>query len=365
MKPKKSRARKAWTWTASVLALLLVLGAAGYYNRTTLALWGFDLFLAKDVEKQLEKSYKPTVDSKPKPPAAEQIKYTQADPYSVLLLGVDARDAEQGRSDTIMYTVIRPKEGAILMVSIPRDTYAELVGRDREDKINHAYAFGGAKMAIDTVENLLGSEVDYYAAVNFNGFKNLIDAMGGISLPIEEDIVNKDPGHEKFTIKAGQDKYMGQDALNFVRYREDAGGDVSRTERQQTFVESIMDEASSMSSWSKIPEYVGIMGENFATDIPPSEMIEMAKAMMQGKNRSIYTHTLKGEGGKLASNGAWYYFADEEDVAKSKTLIEDWMNPAKSLAELTGTGASAADKQDVAGSGKDREVSTASAGADE
>lgn len=158
---------------------------------------------------------------------------------------------------------------------------------------------------------------------------------------------------------------MGQDALNFVRYREDAGGDVSRTERQQTFVESIMDEASSMSSWSKIPEYVGIMGENFATDIPPSEMIEMAKAMMQGKNRSIYTHTLKGEGGKLASNGAWYYFADEEDVAKSKTLIEDWMNPAKSLAELTGTGASAADKQDVAGSGKDREVSTASAGADE
>ena len=58
----------------------------------------------------------------------------------MLLLGVDARDAEQGRSDTMMFTVVRPKDGAVLMVSIPRDTYTEIVGKDRQDKINHAYA---------------------------------------------------------------------------------------------------------------------------------------------------------------------------------------------------------------------------------
>ncbi|OXM14492.1 LCP family protein [Paenibacillus herberti] len=363
MKPKKSRTRRIWTWTASIMAVLLILGAAGYYNRTTLALWGFDMFLASDVKKKLEPSYKP-IDSNP---ATEKVKYTKADPYSVLLLGVDARDAEQGRSDTMMYTVVRPTDGAILMVSIPRDTYTEIVGRDREDKITHAYAFGGAKMAVDTVENLLGNEVDYYAAVNFNGFKALIDAMGGISLPVEKDLVNDDPGHEKFVVKAGQDKYMGRDALNFVRYREDAGGDLSRTERQQTFVEAIMDEASGMSSWPRIPEYVGIMGENFATDIPPSDMIEMAKAMIQGNNRAIYTHTLKGEGGRHSDTGAWYYFADEEDVEKSKQLIIDWMNPDKTMVDLTGNGGSAQkDTLDAVEDVKslDQVVTTSSVGSD-
>lgn len=335
MKRNKTRGRRVWTWTASILAVLLLLGAAGYYNRTTLALWGFDMFLAEDVKNKLEPSYKPIEGSK-KPPA-EQIKYTQADPYSVLLLGVDARDAERGRSDTMMYTIVRPKEGAMLMVSIPRDTYTEMVGKGSEDKITHAYAFGGAKMAVDTVENLLDNEVDYYAAVNFNGFRDLIDAMGGISLPVEKDLVNNDANHEKFVVKANQDKYMGKDALNFVRYREDAGGDISRTGRQQAFVEAIMDEASSMSSWAKIPDYVGIMGENFATDIPPNDMVEMAKAILQGDNRLVYTRTLKGEGGK-GQSGAWYFYADEQDLSRIDQLIKDWMNPNKTLAELTGSG---------------------------
>ena len=300
MKLKKLGGRRLRIWTASILALLLVLGAAGYYNRTTLALWGFDLFLSNKIEKNLEDSYKPTADSLPRPPAAEPINYTLAKPYSVLLLGVDARDAEQGRSDTMMFTVVRPKDGAVLMVSIPRDTYTEIIGKDRQDKINHAYAFGGAKMAVDTVENLLGNNVDYYAAVNFAGFRDLIDAMGGIPLPVKEDLVNDDADHEKFVVKAGQKKYSGKDALNYVRYREDAGGDISRTERQQSFVESIMTEASSVSSWAHIPDYVGIMGRNFATDIPPSQMISLAKAMLQNNRRAIFTHTLQGEGHRLS-----------------------------------------------------------------
>ncbi|CDN41511.1 MULTISPECIES: LCP family protein [unclassified Paenibacillus] len=367
MKPKKSRARKAWTWTASVLAVLLVLGTVGYFNRTTLALWGFDMFLSKKVEKQLEGSYQPTVDSKP--PAANPVKYQKADPYSVLLLGVDARGAEQGRSDTMMFTVVRPSDGAILMVSMPRDTYTEIVGKDKKDKITHAYAFGGAKMAVDTVENLLGNQVDYYAAVNFEGFRNLIDAMGGIPLPVEKDLVNKEADHEKFVVKAGQSKYNGTDALNFVRYREDAGGDISRTERQQAFVESIMDEASSVSSWTRIPEFVGIMGKNFATDIPPSEMIDKAKAMLQSGNRAIYTHTLKGEGHKLSENGAWYYFADEKDVEASRKLIADWMNKSLTMEQLTGAASKDSETLDAASgstndarseSGKGPEVTTAS-----
>ena len=134
-------------------------------------------------------------------------------------------------------------------------------------------------------------------AVNFAGFKDLIDAMGGIPLPVKEDLVNDDADHEKFVVKAGQKKYSGKDALNYVRYREDAGGDVSRTERQQCRLWNLLwPKASSVSSWADIPDYVGIMGKNFTTDIPPSQMINLAKAMLQNNRRAIYTHISRARG---------------------------------------------------------------------
>ena len=145
--------------------------------------------------------------------------------------GIDERNKEIGRSDTMIYTVVRPIDGAILMVSIPRDTYTAIIGKETksgkqwEDKITHAYAFGGAKMSVETVKNLFDSHIDHYATINFQGFRDVIDSMGGITLPVTEDLVNDDADHEKFVVKAGQDLYNGADALNYVRYREDAGGD--------------------------------------------------------------------------------------------------------------------------------------------
>ena len=183
-------------------------------------------------------------------------------PFSLLLLGIDQRDKEIGRSDTMIYTVVRPIDGAILMVSIPRDTYTAIIGKETksgkqwEDKITHAYAFGGAKMSVETVENLFDSHIDHYATINFQGFRDVIDSMGGISLPVTEDLVNDDADHEKFVVKAGQDLYNGTDALNYVRYREDAGGDTSRAGRHQVFLNAIMNKASQVGQWTKFPDLI-------------------------------------------------------------------------------------------------------------
>jgi LCP family protein required for cell wall assembly len=226
------------------------------------------------------------------------------------------------------------------MISIPRDTYTEIVGKETksgrpwEDKITHAYAFGGAKMSVETVEKLFGEPVDHYATINFTGFRDVIDAMGGIPLPITKDLVNDDPDHEKFVVKAGQPVYNGQDALNYVRYREDAGGDMNRTVRHQVFLNAIMNKAAQVGQWSKIPEMMDIMGDNFSTDLTPQHMIDLAKSMLQTDNRTIYSHTLKGEGRRISAGGAWYFFADEEDVAKAKGWIEAWLDPAKNKEEL-------------------------------
>ncbi|WP_338553748.1 LCP family protein [Paenibacillus sp. KS-LC4] len=312
--------KKKWIYT--LCAAVLVLGTAGYFNRGALAMLGFNWFLSDQVAAGLEQTYKPIEGREP-----IQVGNVNTNPFALMLLGVDQRGKETGRSDTMIYTVIRPKDGAILMVSIPRDTYTEIVGKNKEDKITHAYAFGGAKMAIETVENLFDQPINYYAAINFQGFRDVIDAMGGISLPIAEDIINKDPDHEKFVVKGGQDVYNGNDALNYVRYREDAGGDMSRTGRHQIFLNQLLDKASEVGQWSKIPDLIDIMGENFSTDIQPDQMIKLAQQLLQQDNRTIYSHTLKGEGHRLTNGGAWYYFADKDDLSKTQAMIGSWLNP--------------------------------------
>lgn len=320
--------RKKAAWTAGI-AIILILTAA-YFNRGALAMLGFDWFVQDTVEKKLETIYKPVEGREPKPVVMDR---TKKAPFSVLLLGVDQRPGERGgRSDTLLYAVVRPGDGNILLVSMPRDLYTEIVGRDREDKINHAFAFGGAGMSMDTVEKLLDAPVHHYASINFEGFRAAVDALGGIALPIEQDIENKDPNHEYFFIKAGQDLYNGTDALNFVRYREDS--DINRTERQQQFVHAMIEKATGMRQWTKIPELLDIMGQNFSTDMRPGELIDLAQAMLQQKQRTIYSHTVLGHGGRLQNGGAWYYFPDDDDLAETRTMIKNWLDvdtPAASL----------------------------------
>ncbi|WP_424767773.1 LCP family protein [Paenibacillus sp. sgz302251] len=318
-------------WLYASAAVAVVVFALGFFNRGALAMLGFDWFLEGHVEKKLEQTYKPVEGREPVPVSVANKK---RDPFALLLLGVDQRGNEIGRSDTMIYTVVRPQDGNLLMVSIPRDTYVEIAGRDHEDKITHAYAFGGAGMAMDTVGKLFETPVHYYASINFEGFRQVIDKLGGISLRIEEDMVNDDPGHEKFIIKAGQDIYNGKDTLNYVRYREDAGGDMSRTERHQIFLTLLMDKAKQMNQWSKIPDLIDIMGDNFSTDMRPQQMIDLGQSMLQAKDRNIYSHSLIGNGHRLKSGGAWYYFADEEDLAKVQTMIKSWLNPDTPAASL-------------------------------
>ncbi|GIO11983.1 transcriptional regulator LytR [Cohnella xylanilytica] len=314
----------------SLIAVLLILSGIGYANRGTLAAWGFDTFLSKRVEAKLADTYQPLTDrpAESEPPAVTE-------PFTLLLMGVDARPGQtRGRSDTLIYTVVRPKDGNVLMVSVPRDSYADIVGKDKKDKITHAYAYGGPEMAVNSVQKLLDAHVDHYASINFEGFVEAVDTLGGISLPITKDIVNKGKDHEKFTIKANKDSYTGQEALNYVRYREDAGGDVSRTERNRVFLEAIMRKASSLKQWDKIPELLGIVGDNFRTDLPPSAMTGLAKQFLQTDHR-IRSYTLKGSGARMGSQNLWYFVLNDDDLAQVRTTIAKWLDADTPAAELT------------------------------
>ncbi|MFD2117426.1 LCP family protein [Paenibacillus yanchengensis] len=319
-------------WIISISAAIIVLGAIMYVNRGALATLGFDWLVAGQIEKGLEKTYQPIEGRKP--PVTTQVTSKKQDPLSVLLLGIDQRKQEVGRADTMLYAVVRPSEGNVLLISIPRDAYVDIVGYRHKDKINHSFAFGGAGMTMDTIEELFGQSVHHYASINFEGFKQVIDELGGIALPIDKDIVNKAPGHDYFFIKGGQSQYNGTDALNFVRYREDAGGDMNRTERNQQFLKSMMDRASEMNQWVKIPEMIKIMGDNFQTDMRPEKLVDLAQIMLQSKQRNIYNYTVVGEGRRLTNGGPWYFFLDDQDVDNVSKMIENWLDPNTTEADL-------------------------------
>ncbi len=158
---------------------------------------------------------------------------------NVLVLGVD--DAYGHRSDTIMVAHLDPEKKSAEVVSIPRDTLAVLPGRGL-DKINHAYAFGGAEMSRQTVENLLGIKIPYYIVVNLSGIIKIIDSVGGLEIDVEKKMYYIDyAGGLYIDLKPGRQRLSGKDVLGYLRFRH-SDGDLSRISRQQHFLRALAGE---------------------------------------------------------------------------------------------------------------------------
>lgn len=163
----------------------------------------------------------------------------------LLLAGTDQRADEASRSDTIIYAALRPVDRKIEMVSIPRDSLVEIPGYG-EDKINAAMAYGGTELLQQTVENLVNNRVDHTVLINFESFADIIDAMGGIRINVEEDMYLPEEGID---LKAGEQKLDGHDALAFVRWRGDGTGDIGRMERQSEFMQALSEKVRHLTPW--------------------------------------------------------------------------------------------------------------------
>ncbi|WP_356722653.1 LCP family protein [Paenibacillus sp. JJ-223] len=318
-KKKPQKPKKSWKKPLLIaFSVLILLGGLGFVFRKDLVLLGFKLFASDTVKDVLDESFKPVGDAEEEP----VVKHT--DPFSLLLLGIDQRDNEPSRSDTIIYSVVRPEDNKVLLLSIPRDSYTEIVGRDVKSKINSAYAHGEAKMAIDTVEQLLQNKVDFYAAINFNGLKDIVDAVGGVELPIKKDIENKLKSHEKLFVAANKPIYNGEEALGYVRYREDS--DFNRTMRQRIFLSAFMNRALEVKNLTKIPDVIKIAGSNFTTNMNSDFIIDFAEMLyMKDSIPAISNYMLKGDG--AMRSGTWYYDLSESDLEYARGMIASWLDP--------------------------------------
>lgn len=320
---KRKKKKRKGTWLLVTLVCLLLIAGAGYLFRKQVVLFAFDTFMKESVADTLDESYQ-EIDEDENQNESEAVKPDKVqDPFSILLLGTDERKDEPGRSDTIIYAVVRPEDGKILLISIPRDTYTEIAEENKKSKVNAAYARGGIKRSVDTVENLVGNNIDFYATINFQGLKDVVDKLGGVHLPITKVIENKQKIHEKLRIEPNKPIYNGEDALSYARYREDS--DFNRTMRHRVLIDAVMARALEIKNITKIPDLMKVTGSNFKTNMNSSFIIDLAKSFYEGSMPVFSNYMLKGEG--VMRGSVWYYDPDPKDVEYISNLIANWHDP--------------------------------------
>ncbi|MDN6724076.1 MAG: LCP family protein [Tetragenococcus halophilus] len=247
------------------------------------------------------------------------VNFSDEEPFSVLLLGIDTGDlgrTEQGRSDTMMVATVDPQENKSTLVSIPRDTYVDIVGHDTQDKINHAYAFGGASMSMDTVSEFLDIPIDHYVSINMEGIKELVDAVDGVD--VNNDLEFEQDGH---TYNFGRIHLNGEEALGYLRMRhEDPEGDYGRQARQRAVVEGVIDQATSLSG---VTQYRGILDaveDNMRTDLSSANMREIALDYREAFS-NVDQLQLEGEG--FMQGGVSYQQIDEDNLAEVQETLQE------------------------------------------
>ena len=244
---------------------------------------------------------------------------------NIALYGVDSESPEnKGRSDAIMIASINGKTGKIKLISIARDTYVD-VPEHGKTKINHAYAYGGPQLAIQTMNENFNLNVTDYVTVNFNSLADVIDEMGGIDLEITEaerkQINNYLLKGEKQQ-ESGMVHLTGPQAVSYSRIRK-IDGDVMRGERQRKVLECLFQKALEINPLS-YPSYVRKFAPMVETSLSNDEILKIASAGMKSgvslEQAGMPNENIKS-GGQTIS-GVWYYVYD---IPQAADMIESFI----------------------------------------
>ncbi|QHS23306.1 transcriptional regulator LytR [Virgibacillus sp. MSP4-1] len=242
---------------------------------------------------------------------------------NILLMGVDERENDTGRADTLILMSLNPNTDSLQMVSIPRDTYVPIVGYGKQDKINHSYVYGGADMTVATVENFLDVELDYYVKINMQGLSDLVDAVGGITVDNPIEWVDNGKAYIKgYHYKKGEITLNGPEALGYARMRkQDPNGDAGRNLRQRLVIEAIIDKGASVGSVTKIDDILEVMGDNVSTNMTFNEMKDIFRNY-RNTRKNITNYQIKGDGQFIGP--IWYLMVSDEEQQKVHDMIKDF-----------------------------------------
>ncbi|KAB2860171.1 MAG: LytR family transcriptional regulator, partial [Exiguobacterium chiriqhucha] len=220
MEQDSRKKRPMWKIVLLVLGLVLLIGGSAF---------GYFVYKANETAENANSE----LTRGDKSDRREETVDLTKDHFSVLLAGVDGgASLEEGRTDSLMVATFNKESRQVTLVSIPRDSYVDIVTTDGEfkDKINHAYAYGGIDTTIATVEKLFDIPIDYYATINFDGIEDLVDAVGGVEVDVLVPISGRATGNVE--LEPGVQTLDGKEALAYARMRkDDPEGDVGRAKR--------------------------------------------------------------------------------------------------------------------------------------
>ena len=230
-----------------------------------------------------------------------------------LLAGVDAGAAGEGvRTDTLILFKVNWMDNTIHMISIPRDSYMYVEGL--EDKVNHAHAYDGTRLTLQTLRDGLGIDLDFYVLMDFEAVRDLVDIAGGVEMTIE------DPFAADWYLEEGPMLLDGYYALNFLRYRQGFyDGDLGRVSSQQSFLKEAIPQILHPKNFIHLPAMISTMNRYSDTNIGPLRILSMVPALFNFGSATFITDTLPGEPGVLDEIS--YYFLDAEGVQQ---MIDDY-----------------------------------------
>ena len=260
------------------------------------------------------------------------------DRVNILVLGTDAEDGVHGRADSIMVFNVDLVNYRVNVLSIPRDSRVDIPGYKNKTKINHSFAYGGVDLTRQTVSELLGIPIDYYATTNFAGFEDIVEAVGGVYIDVPKRMKTH-TWYGDIDLEPGYQLLDAEQALGFVRYRYDAGGDIARAERQQLFLKAVYNRVVHLDDPTKLPQVITSILGMVETDLSYVQLAALVDHFKDIDIDAAFTNETVG-GYSQTIGGASYWIIDEDAMADAvQRLFYDEPHP------LPQTGADTSDSE--------------------
>jgi LCP family protein required for cell wall assembly len=281
------------------------------------AIGGYGFYLWNSVQTAATKMH---VNVKLKNHTPPKLTSSTPQPISILLLGVDERTNDVGRSDSTMVLTANPEKQRMQIVSIPRDTQVTIPGRGVH-KINAAYAYGGPALAMQTIENFTGIKLDYYVRINMEALSALVDAVGGVTVYNTIDWTDEGYYKKGFHYTKGNLTLNGPEALGFVRMRhEDPNGDFGRNQRQREVMTAIVNKAAKIQSIGSYTKILAALGDNVKTNMTFDDMKNIATNYRDVRS-NIQEYEVQGTGS--TQGGVYFFHVNDQEKQKVSNMLKD------------------------------------------
>jgi LCP family protein required for cell wall assembly len=229
--------------------------------------------------------------------------------------GYEDVNSFEGPTDTMLLLRFDPAKKKLAVLSIPRDTRTYIEGQGTA-KINAANAFGGPALTAKTVTDLLGGvSIDRYVRVNVQGVQSLVDALGGVTVYVPQDMKYQDDSqHLYINLKQGKQHLNGNKALQLLRFRYDKNGDIGRVQRQQMVMRALMEQTLNPTTLARLPNILSVVQSHIDTNLSVEELVALVGFGVQTNRSNVQMLMLPGQFNGDGRKDVSYWLPDERSI---------------------------------------------------